>query len=112
MDLEFERGKNIAMKIPAHEYENNVGCYRDILRFKDITGSNAGDTPRFEFSDKVLWLDCMSGLSQSEIRLEDVVSAICKVTEYLKQPSCHHKDEIESLPKGFKAFSIVSPKRE
>jgi predicted enzyme related to lactoylglutathione lyase len=109
MNLEFEPGKNIAMKIPAHEYENTVRFYREVLRFKEITGSNADDTPRFEFGDKVLWLDCMPSLSQSEIWLEVVTSDIGKASDYLKEQGCHRRDEIESLPNGFRAFWVSSP---
>ena len=109
MDLEFEPGKNIAMKIPAHEYENTLRFYREVLRFKKITGSGADDTPKFEFGDKVLWLDRMPGLSQSEIWLEVVTSDIVKASEYLKQQGCHRRDEIEPLPSGFKAFWVSSP---
>jgi len=109
MDLEFEPGKNIAMKIPAHEYENTLRFYREVLRFKEITGSGADDTPKFEFGDKVLWLDRMPGLSQSEIWLEVVTSDIVKASEYLKQQGCHRRDEIEPLPSGFKAFWVSSP---
>ncbi len=109
MDLEFEPGKNIAMKIPAHEYENTLRFYREVLRFKEITGSGAEDTPKFEFGDKVLWLDRMPGLSQSEIWLEVVASDIGKASEYLKQQGCHRRDEIEPLPSGFKAFWVSSP---
>ena len=87
MNLEFEPGKNIAMKIPAHEYENTVRFYRD----------------------KVLWLDCMPGLSQSEIWLEVVTSDIGKASDYLKEQGCHRRDEIESLPNGFRAFWVSSP---
>ena len=110
MDLEFEPGKNIAMKIPSHEYENTVHFYREVLRFREITGGGVDDTdtPKFEFGDQVLWLDCMPGLSQSEIWLEVVASDIGKASEYLKEQGCHRRDEIEPLPNGFKAFWLSS----
>lgn len=109
MDVEFEPGKNIAMKIPAHEYESTVRFYREVLRFKETTGSGPNDTPKFEFGDKVLWLDRMPGLSQSEIWLEVVASDIGRAAEYLKGQGCHRRDEIEPLPPGFKAFWVSSP---
>jgi hypothetical protein len=109
MDLEFEPGQNIAMKIPAHEYENILHFYREVLRFKEIIGNGADHTPRFEFGDKVLWLDCMPGLSQAEIWLEVIASDIGRASEYLKEQGCHRRDEIEPLPSGFKAFWISSP---
>lgn len=109
MDLEFQPGKNIAMKIPAHEYQSTVRFYRDVLRFTEIQPNGPDDTPRFEFGDKVLWLDCMPGLSQSEIWLEVVTSDIGKASKYLKEQGCHRRDEIEPLPSGFKAFWISNP---
>ncbi|MBW7469494.1 hypothetical protein QQF73_11455 [Marinobacter sp. M216] len=109
MDPEFQPGKNIAMKIPAHEYESTVRFYRDVLGFKEIPSEGTDDSPRFEFGDKVLWLDCMPGLSQSEIWLEVVASDIGKAAEYLKEQGCSRRDEIEPLPSGVKAFWISSP---
>ena len=32
MDLKFEPGRNIAMKIPAHEYENTAICYTENIK--------------------------------------------------------------------------------
>lgn len=109
MNLDFQPGSNIAMKIPAHEYEDTVRFYRDVLRFKELSGSGPNDTPRFEFGDKVLWLDCMPGLSQSEIWLEVVASDIDLAADYLREQGCRRRDEIEPLPAGLKAFWIASP---
>jgi predicted enzyme related to lactoylglutathione lyase len=109
MSVEFEPGKNIAMKIPAHEYDSTVRFYREVLRFKEITGNGANDTPRFEFGDKVLWLDRMPGLSQSEIWLEIVASDINEASKYLAAQGCQRRDEIEPLPSGFNAFWVSSP---
>lgn len=109
MDLEFQPGRNIAMKIPTHEYQATLGFYRDVLRFKELTTAEPGSTPRFEFGDKVLWLDCVPGLSQAEIWLEVVASDIGKAAEYLRAQGCHRRDEIEPLSEGFRAFWISSP---
>lgn len=109
MESRFEPGRNIAMKIPAHEYQDTVRFYRDVLRLKELTGPGADATPRFEFGDKVLWLDRMPGLSQSEIWLEIVARDIDGASGYLEQHGCHRRDEIEPLPEGFQAFWIASP---
>lgn len=111
MDLEFEPGKNIAMKIPAHEYENTVRFYGDVLRFKELTGSGENDTPKFEFGDKVLWLDCMPGLTQSEIWLEVVASNVEEASDYLKEQGCYRRDEMGRFlmglkPSGYRAHRI------
>lgn len=109
MSLEFYPGNNIAMKIPTHEYDNTVHFYTDVLRLKKLSDEEADETPRFEFGDKVLWLDRMSGLSQSEIWLEIVTNNIEDAAEYLKLQGCHRRDEIEPLPEGFNAFWISTP---
>jgi len=109
MDLQFQPGKNIAMKVPAHEHEDTVRFYRDVLRLKDISSGGPDDTPRFEFGDKVLWLDCEPGVSQSEIWLEIVTNDIDQAAEYLKTQGLHRRDGIEPLPEGFQAFWISSP---
>lgn len=105
----FKPGNNIAMKIPQHEYQNTVRFYRDVLGFKELTSSEAGSTPKFEFGDKVLWLDNMPGLSQAEIWLEVVTNDVDKASAYLQEQGCYRRDEIEPLPSGFKAFWVSSP---
>lgn len=109
MDATFTPGKNIAMKIPTHEYEDTVRFYRDVLRFTELTGQQPDDTPRFAFGDKVLWLDCVSGLSQSEIWLEIVTGDIDAAAKYLHTQDIRRRDEIEPLPDGMQAFWISSP---
>ena len=109
MKAQFKPGNNIAMKIPAHEYSNTLRFYRDVIGLTPIPSCGEGDTPRFEFGDKVLWLDCMPGLSQAEMWLEIVTDDIDQAAAYLDQQGCHRRDEIEPLPDGFKAFWIASP---
>ncbi|WP_372634533.1 VOC family protein [Alcanivorax jadensis] len=109
MDLKFQPGKNIAMKVPAHEHQDTVRFYRDVLRLKEISSGNSADTPRFEFGDKVLWLDYEPGISQAEIWLEIVTNDIGQASQYLKAQGLHRRDDIEPLPAGFQAFWISSP---
>ncbi|MCK5789925.1 MULTISPECIES: VOC family protein [unclassified Ketobacter] len=105
----FHPGKNIAMKIPTHEYEHTLRFYREILRFEELSARHPDDTPRFRFGDKVLWLDCMPGLSQSEIWLEVLTDDIEQAADYFKASGCQRRDEIEPLPEGMKAFWVSSP---
>lgn len=109
MKPEFRPGKNIAMKIPAHEYESTVGFYRDVVELRELTAIGSDTTPRFEFGDKVLWLDCEARLSQAEIWLEIVTDNIEMASEYLAEQGCDRRDEIEPLPDGFQAFWVSSP---
>lgn len=109
MKPRFQPGNNIAMKIPPHEYQATVHFYRRTLGLHELSSPDADETPRFAFGDKVLWLDCVPTLSQSEIWLEVVTDDVEQAASYLKEQGCHRRDEIEPLPDGFKAFWISSP---
>lgn len=97
------------MKIPAHEYPATVRFYREVIGLKELTPDEAEATPRFEFGGKVLWLDCMPGLSQAETWLEIQASDIELAASFLAAQGCHRRDEIEPLPDGIQAFWIASP---
>ena len=107
----FKPGRNIAMKIPAHEYDQTIAFYRNILSLQELTPSPPGneEAPRFEFGGKVLWLDRVEGLSQAEIWLEMITDNIDEAAALFAQQGCIRCDEIEPLPKDLKAFWIASP---
>ena len=111
MKPRFTPGNNIAIKVPAHEYEDTVIFYRDILGFEQIeTGLPDNiDGTTFRFGDKNLWIDKIPGISQAEIWLEVIADDLDKAAEYLNDNHCNRKDEIETLPDGFKGFWISSP---
>jgi len=62
--VKLRAGKNIAMKVPAHEYEATVHFYRDIIGLLPVEGKATATV--FKFGDKHLWVDKASQLSQSE----------------------------------------------
>jgi catechol 2,3-dioxygenase-like lactoylglutathione lyase family enzyme len=107
----FQPGRNIAMKVPAHEYAGTIAFYRETLGLKELTPSDADgeQTPRFDFGGKVLWLDCVPGISQAEIWLEVVTDDLERAAAHLEGHDCARRDEIEPLPEGFRAFWISSP---
>ncbi len=109
MKSQFAPGRNIAMKIPTHEYERTLSFYRDVVGLTQLPSAGDEDTPRFEFGDKVLWLDAVPGISQAEIWLELVTDDIEQAAALLERHGCHRRDEIEPLPPGFNAFWIASP---
>ena len=55
----FQPGRNIAMKVPAHEYQRTLAFYRETLALEELTpaGAEGEHTPRFDFGGKVLKLD-------------------------------------------------------
>ena len=109
MSVSFTPGNNIAMKIPSHEYAATLHFYRDVLGLKSLARSDSGDTPRFEFGDKVLWLDKEPGISQAEIWLEIVCDDLDAAAAHLAHHGLQRRDEIEPLPDGFPGFWIASP---
>jgi len=112
MDKLFKPGNNIAIKVPAHEYEKTVVFYRDILALTpidDVRSPDKFESMAFEFGGKNLWIDCMSHISQAEIWLEIETHNIEEAENYLKQQGCTRRDEIEPLPQDFKGFWVSSP---
>lgn len=41
MQSGFRPGRNIAMKVPAHEYEQTAAFYRDVLEFRELGGADS-----------------------------------------------------------------------
>ncbi|WP_417445656.1 VOC family protein [Kangiella sp.] len=107
----FKPGRNMAMKVPAHEYDQTVAFYRDVLGFELIPLDNDEDsnTIRFKFGDKVLWIDRVTTVSQTEIWLEVTTDDMDGAAEYLQANEVVRCDEIEPLPDGFEGFWISSP---
>lgn len=107
----FTPGKNIAMKVPTHEYEATVSFYRTVLELKEIPvkEKDQDHTVRFQFGDKVLWIDNVPTISQAETWFEIVTDDAEEASKYLAQHGCHRRDEIEPLPDHFDGFWVSSP---
>ena len=111
MNPTFRPGRNIAMKVPAHEYEATVAFYRDVLALAMIEGDteSATVTTRFAFGEKVLWIDRVETLSQSETWLEVTTDDLDAASRHCAEHKIVRRDEIEHLPDGFHGFWIASP---
>ena len=72
MKPNFSSGKNIAIKVPTHEYDKMVTFYGVVLglKRKDANAPDSFESVTFEFGDKNLWIDKVSGISQAEVWLE------------------------------------------
>ena len=107
----FSPGKNIAMKVPPHEYESMVSFYRDIIGLEQVEASSADkfESVAFDFGGKKLWIDKVSSISQAETWLEIVTDDITGAEAYLKEKGMIRCDAIEPLPADFKGFWISSP---
>lgn len=111
MNPTFTPGNNIALKVPAHEYEATVAFYRDILGFEEIQLASPDnvESVTFKFGEKNLWIDKIATISQAEIWLEVVTDDIESASQYFQEKNCVRRDEIEPLPKEFNGFWISSP---
>lgn len=103
----FRGGRNIAMKVPAHEYDAVVGFYRDVLGLALIEGMEPDVC--FAFGSNQLWIDRMEGLSQTEIWLEIRTDDREKAAAHFATHAIARRDEIEPLPEGTNGFWIANP---
>ena len=111
MRPEFRPGRNIAMKVPAHEFEPTVSFYRDVLGLAEISHEDSvpDSNIAFAFGDKVLWIDRVMTLSQAEVWFEVLTDDLALASERFLASDCPRCDAIEPLPKGFEGFWISSP---
>jgi catechol 2,3-dioxygenase-like lactoylglutathione lyase family enzyme len=106
----FKPGRNLAMKVPSHEYERTVAFYRDILGLRQLDPApSATESVRFEFGDKILWIDDVPAMTQAELWLEVVADDLEQAASYLDANGIARRDEVELLPEGFGGFWISSP---
>lgn len=108
MTVRFEGGRNIAMKVPPHQYEATVRFYRDLLRLEPI-GGPAGDAVGFKFGGNNLWIDRVPGMSQAELWLEIVTDDTAAAAKVLADAGVARCDEIEDLGGNFDGYWISSP---
>lgn len=105
----FKAGKNIAMKVPSHEFDRTVDFYRDILELAEVDIAEKGMSHVFDFDGKNLWIDKIDSISQAEVWLEIETEDIESASRYLAEKGCSRRDEIEPLPNGYKGFWVSSP---
>lgn len=104
MDIKFEAGLNIAIKIPKREYEKTVAFYRDILKLgvkeKPINNPTVSRTHEVKFGHNTIWLDCVDNYTHSETWLQLTVPNVAEAANYLKANGVEPCDEIEALPEN------------
>jgi len=107
----FNPGKNIAIRVPSHEFEKTVHFYKEVLGLtqKKADSPDEYDSVTFEFGDKNLWIDKISGISQAEVWLEIESDNVVYAQQYLEHQGCIIRNEIEPLPDNFNGFWLSSP---
>lgn len=100
-------GRNLAMKVPAHQWEQTVAFYRDLLRLPEIT-AHAPDVG-FEFGTNQLWIDRVPSLSQAELWLQVTTDDIDATGRTLSDAEVVRCDDIEPLGESARAFWVMNP---
>ena len=106
----FAGGRNIAMKVPAHQWEQTVSFSRETLGMRELDNPFAGgpQSVGFEFGANRLWIDRVPGVSQAELWLQVTTSDTAVAAERLAAAAgVARRDEIEPL--GTTACWISSP---
>ena len=103
----FSAGRNIAMKVPPHAYDETVRFYRDLLGLPQLPEHLPSVV--FEFGHNQLWIDRVPALSQAETWLEVRTTDLAEAEQHLAAAGVVRCDEIEPLPEGFQAFWVSSP---
>lgn len=105
--MTFNAGKNIAIKTPAHEFEQTAAFYRDILKLPvHIEGS---DSISFQFGIGYLWVDRMVHMSQAEVWLEIECENSEQAAQWLADNKVQRCDRVETLPDNVDGFWVVNP---
>lgn len=85
-------GRNIAIKVPLHKWQESVAYYRDRVGLEVVRESP--DTVAFAFGDMTLWLDRVAAQSQTDIWLELFTDDPQQALKDLGSPQ---RDELEPL---------------
>jgi hypothetical protein len=107
---EFSGGRNIAMKVPPHQWDETVGFYRDVVGLEEI--EHEPTTPPsvcFAFGANQLWIDRVETVSHAELWLELNAGDVGAAAERLEQAGIPRRDEIEPLDESFEGFWIANP---
>ena len=93
-------GVNIAMKVPAHQYDAVVAFCRETLGCEEIAG---GKDVSFRFGPNRLWIDLVPQMSQAEVWLELVSSDFGAAARKLEAAGIAPDDAIGPLPDTMEA---------
>lgn len=103
----FHAGRNLALRVPANQYEATVAFYRDIVGLRGVEKHLPHVV--FEFGHNHLWIDPVEGLDQPAIWMELVTDDIRAAEAHLAKHGIERCDPGEKLPDGLNAFWIAGP---
>ncbi len=100
-------GIDIAMKMPAFQYEDTIAFYRYVIGLEEIT-----DKPPavgFALGPNKLWIDRSPAMGQAEVWLEFLIDDFERAAARMLEAEVVRCDAIEPLPDGFRGGWITSP---
>jgi catechol 2,3-dioxygenase-like lactoylglutathione lyase family enzyme len=103
----FSPGKNLAMKVPPHQFEETVAFYGDVLGFRELSREESSVV--FEFGETRLWIDRVPTVSHAELWLEVTAEDPVAASAWLASHGVVRCDGIEPLPDDFSGFWIANP---
>jgi hypothetical protein len=103
----FRAGRNIAMKVPPHQFEATVAFYRDVVGLPHL--GTFGTNELFEFGAMRLWLNALPTVSQAEIWLELQAGDTVEAARHLEAHGVARCDKMQWLPDDFDGFWMLNP---
>jgi len=88
----IEPGRNIAIKVPLHKWDETVAFYRDRVKLSVI--NELPNSVAFSFGSMTLWIDKVEKQSQVDVWLELLTDEPDKALQTLESPM---RDELEPL---------------
>ena len=103
----FTGGRNIALKLPLHEFEDASRFYREVLGLQQL--DDYLPSVVFEYGANLLWLDGVETMTQAELWLELRTPDTAAAANLLDRHKVMRCDAVEVLPEGFDGFWISGP---
>lgn len=100
-------GTNIALKVPAEQYQKTLAFYRDAVGLEQVHGEEGSHA--FRFGTMTLWIDKVAEGGTAEVWLELYAKNTAAAAEHLRAAGAQRCDEVEQLPQGFDGFFIRNP---
>src|SRR5437870_4409766 len=104
---QFSGGANIAIKCPAHTFDQTVAFYRDTLALPLIEEESDGCI--FQFGPNRLWIDKLPNLRHPDIWLEIETNDTEAASTFLKIHGVASREEVENLREDFNGLFIADP---
>lgn len=104
--LKFRGGRNVAMKLPPHQYEAMIKFYRDTLGLE--VQQTSDNSHAVDYGPIRLWLDRCPNTSHAELWLDIGTNDTKAAAKHLAAEGVVRCDAIEELPKNFDGYWIAN----